>query len=164
MRLSLWLIKFHASYHHATCFKIKHPAVCPGSLVEGVEDSLQIAMYVHPSLAPKSRKCDHSVHLVSHIIENCSKSVDPSPWGVTEFDWAHMNAVGKSFTLRDGSNEGSFVAFGDVVCFELHISWYNHIRNRMDRRISVNWTRRYQFSHVTLAKLEGGRLANKLWH
>ena len=78
-----------------------------------------------------------------------------------------MHAVDQSFIFREGSNEGPFVAFGDVVCSERYILWHAHICNRMFRRIPVNCTRGYQFSHMTLAKLEGGyaeRLANKsIW-
>ena len=130
----------------------RQPAVCPGSLVEGAEDSLQIAMDVHPSLAPESSERNHSEHLVSRIVEDCSKGVDTSPWGPTAFDFAGMNAVDKSIILREGSNEGLFVAFGDVVCCERCILWHARICNHMYRRISVDWTREYQFSHVTLAK------------
>ena len=37
-----------------------------------------------------------------------------------------MRAVDPSIILREGSNEGPFVAFGDVVCCERCIVWRAH--------------------------------------
>ena len=78
-----------------------------------------------------------------------------------------MRAVDPSIILREGSNEGLFVAFGDVVCCERYIIWHAHLCNHMHDRIPVDCTRGCQFSHITSAKLEGGyveRLANKsIW-
>jgi len=89
------------------------------------------------------------------------------PWCPTAFDIAAGHEVDQTIIFREGSSDGPFIAFGEVVCSDRYILWQAHVCNRVFRRAPVNFHKMYEFPHMTLARLEQGyaeRRANKsLW-